>query len=189
MGDPHFSTRARRRAGSSPAGCLVAIVFAIAAAFVGYNYFIKDYNLRHPDQMAQQLPEDNQGATNEFRIKMAREVLKDEQSTCRLIGQYYVDVANRRLPDKKVYSVYEQMRRRLAGHMESVAARASPSMYFDAHRRNAHGISHLYQCIVLLRQTPRVKDPKERERLLQDAWTEYVKGQRGIEHAVSVIRL
>ncbi|MEW6281508.1 MAG: hypothetical protein AB1758_23060 [Candidatus Eremiobacterota bacterium] len=167
---------------------MFTIILIIVASFVGYNYFVKDHALKNAPKGVVMQEEDDPEAFNAFLKKMSFEVLKDEIVTSDMIRDFFYKVRDNKYDKKEIEKTYEKMRRRLTQHIEDVNGRAAPKKFFDAHKKNAEGLGHMYQCIVALRATPKAKTPEERKKLLEDAGKHWRQGRAGIDYAKSIIR-
>lgn len=182
-------TRRRSRAGDSQQGCLLFILLMVVIGFVGYNYFIKNYNLKHAGKQVYAWQDRNPDAFHQYRKKMVNYTIKDTfvcaQEARTLFGQLKAGKIDQKEFNKESNKVIN----RLSELIDEVNGRAAPKVFHKPAIALATAHGDFYKCLTKLQKLPNAKTPEEQKKLYDDAWADWLSGFKNATIAQKGIRL
>lgn len=182
-------TRRRGRAGDSQQGCLMFIVLMVVIGFVGYNYFVKNYNLKHAGEQVHQWEERNPDAFLQYRRRLVQWTIPDTVRVANEIRTLFGQLKSGKIDQKEFDREANHKIDRLSDLIDEVNGRAAPAIFLKPAKALATGHGDFYKCLIKLKKVPNAKTDEEKKKLYDEAWSDWLTGFKNVTYAKQYIRL
>lgn len=182
-------SRRRARAGETQNGCLLFICLLVVAGFVGYNYFIKNYNLKHAGEQVYAWTDRNSDAFLMFRKKIVMVNIPDTIMAAKQTRKLFADLKGGKIDQKTFDKEASKQINRYSDLIDTVNGMAAPQVFHKPAIRLAKSHGDFFQCLTKLQRLPSAKTDQERKDIYDSAWKSWTSGWDNVHYAKRYIRL
>lgn len=167
----------------------IGLILLVALGLTSYHWFQKHYPFRFEESQVVLWPEPNSDAFLVYRRRVVQFNIPDTFRTAEDIRKLYGRLRSGNLDPGRLERQCDKITRRLYELNDELTGRTTPDVFLVPARALARGQGDFYRCVGKLRKVPRAQSQDDREKLFQQAWSDWQSGWRNASIARQGIRL